>query len=100
MENTMNRKSNPNTRRPSPAWAVIALLAVVAPATTLVWMAEDADRNVDRGMYTGEVASGGPVYRLPSISVVADRKTELARIEREEQRQRERQARAKAGPDA
>jgi hypothetical protein len=100
MENTMNRKSNPNARRLSPAWVVIALLAVAAPATTLVSVVQDAERNVERGRYTGEITSGGPVYRLPALSVVADRKTELARIEREEQRQRERQARAKAGPDA
>jgi hypothetical protein len=34
--------------------------------------------------FTGEVASGGPVYRLPPLQVVARRSVELARIERDE----------------
>ena len=36
------------------------------------------------GDFTGERAPAGPVYRLPSLHVVADRSVELARIEREE----------------
>ena len=36
------------------------------------------------GDFTGELAPAGPVYRLPSLHVVADRSVELARIEREE----------------
>ena len=36
------------------------------------------------GDFTGELAPSGPVYRLPSVHVVADRSVELARIEREE----------------
>jgi len=36
------------------------------------------------GDFTGELAPAGPVYRLPSAHVVADRSVELARIEREE----------------
>ena len=36
------------------------------------------------GDFTGELAPAGPVYRLPSVHVVANRSVELARIEREE----------------
>ena len=36
------------------------------------------------GDFTGEVVAEGPVYRLPTVHVVADRSVELARIEREE----------------
>lgn len=36
------------------------------------------------GDFTGELAPACPVYRLPSVHVVADRSVELARIEREE----------------
>lgn len=36
------------------------------------------------GDFTGEFVPAGPVYRLPSLHVVADRSVELARIEREE----------------
>jgi hypothetical protein len=37
------------------------------------------------GEFTGEYTEGSPVYRLPSVTVAVGRKTELARIEREEQ---------------
>ncbi|MEO8741183.1 MAG: hypothetical protein ABI537_15970 [Casimicrobiaceae bacterium] len=36
------------------------------------------------GTFTGEYANGVPVYRLPPISITADRKTELAKMERED----------------
>jgi len=36
------------------------------------------------GDFTGEIAAEGPVYRLPSVQVVAGRSAELARIEQEE----------------
>jgi len=36
------------------------------------------------GDFTGEVLPAGPVYRLPSVHVVADRSVELARIAQEE----------------
>jgi hypothetical protein len=50
-----------------------------APATGTVTAQE---RMV--GKFTGKFVNGIPVYRLPSIQVSASRKTELARIEREE----------------
>jgi hypothetical protein len=36
------------------------------------------------GDFTGEVVTDGPVYRLPTVHVVADRSVELARIDRDE----------------
>ena len=38
------------------------------------------------GVFTGRYANGVPVYLLPPVSVVAIRKTEIAKMEREEQR--------------
>ena len=37
------------------------------------------------GVFTGRFANGVPIYRLPAVTVVASRKAELAKIEREEQ---------------
>jgi hypothetical protein len=87
------------TRRPA------ALLALVLLATVVPALADDCRDNATprapvAGVFTGEIAPGGPVYRLPSVSVVADRKTELAKAEREEQRARERQVRWNALPRA
>lgn len=36
------------------------------------------------GSFTGEYANGVPVYRLPSVSVTASRKEELAKIAEED----------------
>jgi uncharacterized protein YjiS (DUF1127 family) len=47
------------------------------------------------GVFTGEFVNGAPVYRLPQVIVVADRKVELAKMEREEQSIRAKQARTK-----
>lgn len=88
----------PNPLRPSLTWPVIALLAAEVAVATLAVVSISVDRDVNRGTYTGEIAAGGPVYRLPAIDVVVDRRTELARIEREERR--ERQAREKAARPA
>lgn len=48
------------------------------------------------GTFTGETTADGPVYRLPPLQVVADRKTGYARIEHEGQRERARAAQARA----
>ena len=48
------------------------------------------------GVFTGKFVNGMPVYRLPPVDVIAYRKVELARMEREEQLARARQVRAKA----
>ena len=49
------------------------------------------------GVFTGRFVDGVPVYRLPPVVVVAIRKVELAKKEREEQSTRAKQARAKTG---
>ena len=48
------------------------------------------------GVFTGEFVNGAPVYQLPPVTVVASRRVEQAKLEREEQSMRARQARAKA----
>jgi hypothetical protein len=48
------------------------------------------------GVFTGQFVNGVPVYRLPPVFVVAIRKVELAKMEREEQSTRAKQARARA----
>lgn len=48
------------------------------------------------GVFTGECVSGVPVYHLPPVIVVASRKVERAKLEREEQFARGQQAGAKA----
>ena len=48
------------------------------------------------GVFTGEYINGSPVYRLPPVMVVASRKVERAKLEREKQLTRAEQARAKA----
>lgn len=47
------------------------------------------------GLFTGKFVNGTPVYRLPSITVLASRKVELAGIEREKRLTRAGQARAR-----
>ena len=62
-----------------------ALLAVAAVEAAFDRSDPTAVRPPAAGGFTGEIVPGGPVYRLPPVHVVADRRTELARIEREDQ---------------
>jgi len=48
------------------------------------------------GVFTGEYVDRVPVYRLPPVIIVASRKVERAKLEREGQLRRGQQARAKA----
>jgi len=82
------------------SWPTLAAVGVCAFATLIAGVDMRLERAGDCGVFTGEVVAGLPVYRLPAIEVVADRKTEFARIEREEKQERARQARAKAGRPA
>ncbi len=50
------------------------------------------------GVFTGEFVDGVPVYRLPSITVVADRDAEIARMHRDDS-SAARQANARVGED-
>lgn len=48
------------------------------------------------GVFTGRQINGVPVYRLPAVTVMADRKLELTKMEREERMLRAHQSRSKA----
>lgn len=50
------------------------------------------------GVFTGEYENGAPVYRLPPITVVANRKVELAKMAQEDKLARARTARPKVSP--
>jgi len=93
----MNPQRSTDDRRRRIALLIVALFAVaaVAVAVSLDRTGATAARAPIIGDFTGEITADGPVYRLPPIHVVAERKAELARIEREEQVDRAREARAK-----
>lgn len=78
------------------AWVVASIFASTGPVgaadpvtASTVFKATASEQVV--GVFTGTYDHGIPVYRLPTINVTADRKTELAKIEQEQKR-----ARAKA----
>ena len=93
-------------QRQIPAQLSASLLAAGLIATTTpAWAAEATfpqPRSVAYaqapvvGVFTGQLVDGVPVYRLPPVVVVATRKLELAKIEREEQVARGKQARVRA----
>ncbi len=64
------------------------LLAVLFAVAALVAALERVDTGMAparmTGTFTGEITPDGPVYRMPPIYVLADRKAELARMVREE----------------
>ena len=91
----MNPQRSTDDRRRRIALLIVALFAVAAVAVSLDRPGATAARAPVIGDFTGEITADGPVYRLPPIHVVAERKAELARIEREEQDDRAREARAK-----
>lgn len=63
-------------------WAAVLAGNVIVEATAAE---RDAGQAQMVGVFTGRFANGVPIYRLPSVTVVASRKAELAKIEREEQ---------------
>jgi len=56
------------------AWKAISYRSDANPAANVQWVA----------VYTGEHDHGAPVYRLPSITVIAQRNAAMAMPEREE----------------
>lgn len=70
-----------------PSWAAEAICP--PPASTTYAQTQKV------GVFTGRFVDGEPVYRLPAMAIVANRKEELAKMEREEQSTRGKQARAK-----
>jgi hypothetical protein len=77
--------------------SVAPLVGTVAPEATA---AEVVDHRSDQAkmaaLFTGRFVDGVPVYQLPALAVVASRKAELAKIDRDESTKRIRQARARA----
>jgi uncharacterized protein YjiS (DUF1127 family) len=75
------------------------LIATATPASaaeaTYPQTASKAYTQGQSGVFTGKFVDGAPVYRLPPIVVVASRKVELAKMEREEQLTRAKQARTR-----
>jgi hypothetical protein len=61
-----------------------ALTGVGAGATAADRTTNSSAQGQMAGVFTGRYANGMPIYRLPPVTVVAGRKAELAKIEREE----------------
>ena len=93
LRNTMNLRTS---RTATLLLCAAGLIATVASEVT----AADGTGNARAqgeivGVFTGRFANGMPVYQFPPVTVVANRKAELAKIEREEQLARARAMRAK-----
>jgi len=88
--------------------SLLAAALMTAATGGLAWIAishrfdASAAPNIQWGaVYSGEYDHGAPVYRLPSVTVVARRNAEFARTEREENtRAKEVQSNATARPPA
>ena len=83
----------------STPFLVVALIATVALGAAGVAIGSPPTSKTQAqmvGVFTGEYVNGAPVYRLPPVTVVASRKVERAKLEREKQLTRTEQARAKA----
>lgn len=79
------RAARPTWRVPvivaaSLATAALALFVEIGPVLTAGPVRSEAKVV---GIFTGEIVDGRAVYRLPSVSVVAEREVELAKMERE-----------------
>ncbi|HEY2967481.1 MAG TPA: hypothetical protein VGK75_03855 [Casimicrobiaceae bacterium] len=99
------RKDADHRRRIAFQLSTPLLVVTLIAAVTLGAAAEAADSRPTGtapataqliGSFTGEYVNGAPVYRLPSVIVVASRKVERVKLEREERSTRAQQARAKA----
>jgi hypothetical protein len=80
----MNPQCQIDGRRRKVGALIAVLFALVAVAAALERVDTSKAPARMTAVPTGEITPEGPVYRLPPIYVVADRKTELARIERED----------------
>jgi hypothetical protein len=63
--------------------SALALAAITADVSAADEPCKAADRREVTAVFTGRYADGVPIYRLPSVTVVGHRKTEIARIGRE-----------------
>ncbi len=85
----MDRYREMTLGRRRPAKLTLAAVAACAFALVVVGVDRNLDSADSPAVFTGEIVAGHPVYRLPSLEVVTDRRTEFARIEREERQARE-----------
>ena len=94
----------PRPRR-IPQWLVASgalLIAVAAPAAACekslgrIEAAPIEERSV--ATFTGEFVNGVPVYRLPSITVVARRPTDVAKTQRNDSQLRAARSRTSSAP--
>lgn len=70
-------------------WAAAGLIVSIAFEATAGERAGNAsDRGRPVGVFTGRFADGMPIYQLPSITVVANRNAELAKIKEQSARAR------------
>jgi hypothetical protein len=90
--------TTPRTTGVSASFLMIVLLAIGTPAMaaekTILQPKGPETPNV--GTFTGTFTNGMPIYQLPPVNVIAHRKVEAAKVEREEREARVKQARAKA----
>jgi hypothetical protein len=80
----MNRQPHVDAILRCGAFVAGLLLASVAPAVPGAEATPPPAPGSIAGEFTGELSHGGPVYRLPAVQVIAHRKTELVRTERDE----------------
>jgi chromosome condensin MukBEF complex kleisin-like MukF subunit len=69
-------------------WAAGLIVTVALEATAGERVGNAADQNRLVGVFTGRFANGNPIYQLPPITVVANRKAEFAKIEGQSARAR------------
>ena len=70
-------------------WAAAGLIVTVAFEATAGERAGNASHRAPLiGVFTGRFANGMPIYQLPSITVVANRNAELAKIKEQSARAR------------
>jgi hypothetical protein len=67
-------------------WATGLIVTVAFAAITGAYAGNASDPGRLTGVFTGRFANGMPIYTLPSITVVADHKAELAKIKEQSAR--------------
>lgn len=77
------------TATPASAGESAATQPAAKPSAPVQWVA----------VFTGEYVNGVPVYRLPTVSVSANRKVELAKMAQEDKLARAKHARPKAAAE-
>ena len=69
-------------------WAAGLIVSIAFEATAGEPAGTASDRSRPVGVFTGRFADGIPIYQLPSVTVVAKRKAELAKTKEQPARAR------------